>query len=237
MGFKRRFKKKVKRKYKRKYKRRFAKPNKSPGRFISFPRTAKTVFHYADTQTFPAVGVLPAGVNQSYRLISVFDPNFTGTGIQPRYHDTLLGLVNTAAPYHRYRVYKAVVTATISNTSGASYIDFWGTMYEPPNTQPVDWSEAKERRYDTKTTTIAPIGQPGSIRTLKFIFTPKMLYQGLAFNDNDMQATANQNPLRNPIINFHSQARGTTSTCPECQVDVRIAYYTVLFEPNDVLPS
>lgn len=68
------------------------------------PSRLFTVLAYNDritltqgTAGLPAVHV--------FRLNSLFDPDLTGVGHQPRYHDALLGATGSTSIYHRYRVH------------------------------------------------------------------------------------------------------------------------------------
>lgn len=58
----------------------------------------RTWLRYAETIT--GLGGIPADFDYQFRLNSLFDPNFTGTGHQPRGFDQISAL------YNRYRVYR-----------------------------------------------------------------------------------------------------------------------------------
>lgn len=79
-----------------------------------FPREFITTLSYGDvislTGTTGAVG------SYTFRANSLFDPDLTGTGHQPRYFDTLCGADNSTAPYQSYEVRAAKIKCTFSGT-------------------------------------------------------------------------------------------------------------------------
>lgn len=71
---------------------------------FGFPDTLRTKLHYCDVVQLAASAGAP-GIYQ-FRMNSLFDPDYTGTGHQPQWFDQL------AAVYATYRVYAAKITAT-----------------------------------------------------------------------------------------------------------------------------
>lgn len=239
MVFKRSFRKRRPARRKRtfrKRKRSFRKKRFVRSNRLAFPRTATTVFRYTSSVNH-ASGATGTSSDQAYRLIGLYDPNFTGTGIQPRYFDTLLGPNNGAAPYHKYRVYKTVITVTLSNQSSSLYAHAFGTLYINGITGvPASWSEATERVWDTRTTTMSPIGQSTCVRKLRFTFYPKMLYAGQNTNGADFSGNYGADPVEEPLLNVRIFYQGT-ATRPAVHQDTQIDYYTMLYTPNDVANS
>jgi len=74
-----------------------------------FPDKFKTKLRYCESGYWSAA----AGGSQSntFRMNSVYDPNLSGIGHQPMYHDTL------ALIYGKYRVTKAVITVKFASSS------------------------------------------------------------------------------------------------------------------------
>ncbi|AXQ66272.1 MAG: putative capsid protein [Cressdnaviricota sp.] len=76
---------------------------------IGVPNSRRTTLLYADTL------VLGSGVGTTaqhvFRLNSLFDPDYTGVGHQPRYFDQF------AALFNRYRVDEVYIEMTLSTTS------------------------------------------------------------------------------------------------------------------------
>jgi len=77
-----------------------------------FPDNFKTRLRYCETGSFAAA----SGANNSntFRFNSIYDPNLSGIGHQPMYHDTL------ALVYGKYRVTKAVFTVKFAMSSPPS---------------------------------------------------------------------------------------------------------------------
>jgi len=67
-----------------------------------FPRQLITEFTYSENIVITST--VGAPFNYLFSGNSLFDPNVTGTGTQPRFFDTLCGANNTSAPYQSYRV-------------------------------------------------------------------------------------------------------------------------------------
>lgn len=83
-----------------------------------FRRSLDTTFVYS---TGPQTSLTAAGVgwnHVTFRMNSMYDPEFTGTGHQPQYYDTFLGANLTTAPYGRYVVKGARITATFRTYNG-----------------------------------------------------------------------------------------------------------------------
>lgn len=82
---------------------------------FGFPDLLKTKLHYCDVVQLTASAGSP-GLWQ-FRMNSLFDPDFTGTGHQPQWFDQL------AAVYQRYRVLGAKITAKfIPNTINSAEV-------------------------------------------------------------------------------------------------------------------
>jgi hypothetical protein len=92
------------------------------GRFRSrtntFPTTFATPFRWA-VQIDGQTDVGAADVN-AFSLNSLYDPNVTGAGTQPKFYDTLLGAAGGTAPYDTYIVVRSHVRVTLQNSSTTS---------------------------------------------------------------------------------------------------------------------
>ena len=73
-----------------------------------FPRVKRAVLQYTqELQLNPATGTYSSN---TWSVNSLYDPDYTGTGGQPRYRDTLLGAPGANAPYKYYVVHGAHIT-------------------------------------------------------------------------------------------------------------------------------
>ncbi len=76
---------------------------------IGFPDVLRMSLSYVDTKDWTP-GVLADGTNAYiFRGNSIFDPDLTGTGHQPKYHDLLTGV------YARYKVTSSQISLTMLN--------------------------------------------------------------------------------------------------------------------------
>jgi hypothetical protein len=111
----------------------------------TFPNTKRFVLRYGTR--FNLVTTTSVGA-QVFNLNSCFDPDYTGTGSQPRYFDTLCGASGGSAPYSSYRVlgakYILRAATTASNTTahvavrvrnGGSDMSSQTQFWEAPNTK------------------------------------------------------------------------------------------------------
>jgi len=83
-----------------------------------FPREKYCSLRYNDSFTMSSTS--GATTVQTFYLNSLFDPDSTGTGHQPRYFDTFCGADGTGAPYGKYRVHSAKITVTFMNNNTSS---------------------------------------------------------------------------------------------------------------------
>lgn len=104
-----------------------------------FPPTLRRKLLYSDVYAITSTGGNLG--SQKFKLNSLYDPDSTGVGHQPRYLDQLLSTVASTAPYSRYRVWGIKVTVTARNIS-----DYGGVIYlQPANTSS---SEDPSEIYD-----------------------------------------------------------------------------------------
>lgn len=116
MAYSRRFKKRSKRTTK--YRRGARKSSKlsmlaSLGKGCGFPRRLYAKLTYTEGPVDWEFSTAGVPQTQTYRINSLFDPNATGVGSQPRWFDSLCGADDSGSPYHTYLVYGARVTVTI----------------------------------------------------------------------------------------------------------------------------
>lgn len=124
MPFKRTARKKVYRKktgrkalpYKRVYKRA---PSVPKGPKNPFPVVMRKQLTYSTAlQITQAVAAVPQ--NYVFRANSVYDPDYTGTGTQPRYFDQLCGPDKSTALYQNYRVVSSRIRVDLWPTASSA---------------------------------------------------------------------------------------------------------------------
>lgn len=207
-----------------------------------FPMKMYTVFSYSED--FSLTNTLAqTPVQYEFSGNSIYDPNRTGVGIQPRFYDTLLGANNTAAPYQSYTVLasKITVKAFGRNGSVANNPAFNGLISVTPqrtsiSTTPGTITEMRERAF-AKTRAVNS-SQSWKPYTLKHYMKTKDIY---GIKDTQQWETLDAQYNSNP----GNQWSWWVSMCPVGQADtgmsfdflVSIKYYVILTTFNDVADS
>jgi len=92
----------------------------------------RKTFNYTDT--VPVISTSGSLGYKQFRLNSLFDPDLTGTGHQPRYFDQLCG---GAGPYNKYRVTDVEVTLEVAQLgSDAAQLGFFAAGPTPSSALP-----------------------------------------------------------------------------------------------------
>jgi hypothetical protein len=93
-----------------------------PGTFLgeiqTFPDVLWTKLRWSKYGTLETAA--GTATSQVFRLSSLYDPDFTGAGSQPRYYDTLCAASGGSAPYGYYRVRKCHYRVTFVNNNTTS---------------------------------------------------------------------------------------------------------------------
>lgn len=172
---------------------------------------------------------------QQFSANSLFDPNVTGVGGQPRYFDTLCAANNTTAPYHRYLVHGCKATAYIRNL--ASVHTFYSmTIHMATQTAPSTLPEAR-MRPDTVVHIIPPIGS-GTATSKLTMYRSMAKIMGVKdlLDYEDAGAEYNQNPQAIAyvsIVAYNPDGGGAAIT----KCNVSLTYYSMFRRLNDVLNS
>lgn len=201
-------------------------------------------------QTFPNVkyctltysedlDLVPAALgtaSNTFAANSLFDPNVTGVGGQPRYFDTLCGANNTPAPYHRYLVHGCKATAYIRNVSSANFIFVSLSMYVGNASAPSTLREARERS-DTIVRQISPLGSgPASVKISMYRSIAKILGVKDLLDDQDAGAEYNANPAAlcyATIVAYNPDG----AVASRVGINMQLTYYSMFRRLNDVLDS
>lgn len=197
-----------------------------------FPNGLKCPLVYCETIQF-AVGSGTAPVSQAFRANSLFDPNHTGVGHQPRYFDTLCGASGSAAPYGRYKVNACKAEITAMN-SGSSHMGVFVSFQGAGVSHPATWAEARERT-NAVTKLLAPADAAGSVAKIDLYRTIASLYPN-APSDQDLLGSDTANPTREAFVYvdvFNIYGAGTVTVHADC----KLTYYSEFSEKNDVLDS
>ncbi len=201
--------------------------------YCTFPNQLTTVMRW--TQDFSMTTAAGSSTVQDMRLTSLYDPNFTGAGTQPKYFDTLCGASGSTAPYGQYRVLKSYYRVQFMNGSSTSTTGFYGFV-QPFIQNPV--SSAATIAYTLDSANLAyVIGGPsgnqssnqgisGVVDIAKFVGVKDIK------DDEDLLAAYNANPALNVFLRVGVRAQDDT-TVFTLRVLVTLCYDVEFLSLND----
>lgn len=151
--------------------------NPFPNKFVT-----KLKFHQEITLN-PGVGTLGT---HTFRANSVYDPDFTGVGAQPRYFDEIMPL------YDHFVVLGSKITATMfNNQNDAAFFAINRNDNGIPGNKVNDLIEQRNTRY----TWLTDQTSAKAMRTLTMTFSPKkFLSRSKPLSDPDLKGTVSSNP-------------------------------------------
>lgn len=167
---------------------------------------------------------------------SIFDPNYTGVGHQPLYHDQL------AILYDRYVVVGAKIKATFypTNTTATGDSGVVGISIDEDTTLPASCitlleQNAKNIRYK-RMRTGSSIEDP-NIKTVTSYYSAKRFFGVKDVKDNkDIGAAFGANPIRQAYFTLFAGTFDTTvDTSLQC--NVLITFIVLCTKPKDVATS
>jgi len=174
------------------------------------------------------ITLAPGTVYGSYlfRGNSLFDPDYTGTGHQPRYFDQLTPI------YGRYKVLKSDCEVEMINGSPTSGAIFAVT----PNTEIItftSWEQASELPR-AKCSDIMPVASRYPFKLKHSISTTSVCgllpYQ---VNDEDWSAAIGNNPLQIWYWNINAETIDRTSNLL-VSFRVKLVYHAIMYDRLDV---
>lgn len=203
-----------------------------------FPPNLWTTLTYADSYVPMTQAVSGTPIYRQFRLNSLYDPDLTGTGKQPRYMDTLLGPDNTWAPYQNYRVYAAMVKVVFypSSTNGTNSNGIVGLVPKRSSVGAAStYDEILERPYAKShfmnTLYIKP-------QTLKLFVKMKGHLGHKDLQDVDDSAAAyNGNPNEEVWLDVMACALDQATGLMSVGFSITITYFCQLYTLNDVADS
>lgn len=207
-----------------------------------FPDQMKTVFTYADGP-FNLQSSTDITVYHGFRLNSLFDPDYTGAGGQPKYFDTLCGVAGTNAPYYNFRVMAAKITITcfphLLANSDLEYLGISLSANPFSNTPPAQTLSSLEEGPYCKTMILRPRGEQGAVKLSMYVPMQKFFgttYEGmhnLEYAGNAASTPTPGNPARQCVafVGLHNTSGGTVHT-RAMDFYCKIKYYAELFNMN-----
>lgn len=175
---------------------------------------------YVSRLSYLGIGTINAASSlvgsTGYRLNGMFDPDFSGTGIQPLYYDQMSAL------YSKYRVYRAIVTLDISNETEETTTVF--AFPSIANSAGTSLAAMCTQRY-SKAYTLGPkSGGQGMKRVTMQVDIAKVwgVDQRTLRSEDDFAAATSGNPGNTIYLWIGGRCIGTTATI--LRYTLRIVY-------------
>lgn len=158
-----------------------------------FPEGMAVKLHWAREISFS-----PSASGSSsnlFKLNSLYDPDITGVGGQPRYFDTLFGAAGGNAPYLDYMVYACKIAAQVRNTDATSHAMVSLSAF-PEGAAPTDIIKAQERS-DTQCLWLSPTTGGNSTGVVSQYVTMSDLFGITDLEDElDLRGAHNADPTK-----------------------------------------
>jgi len=205
-----------------------------------FPNTYYTQLRYA---TQASVTVTAGAQNyHTFFVNSLYDPDATGTGTQPKFFDTLCGAANGTAPYGSYRVHGCKYKINFVNTnSSQNSISYVAARVRDGNTGAITSATAGYDTFrETPNCRVKMLFNGTSSAASKWItgYIPikKVLSVKDLRDDPDTAAAYNANPAEAVYLDMHvrTQDAATTATF---QVFITLTFMCEFFDRNLVAQS
>jgi len=207
-----------------------------------FPSTLYKVLTYSDDIYPLSVTVAGNPAILDYRGNSMFDPDETGIGSQPKYFDTYCGATAGTSPYGRYNVMASKIVLDImpdpTLTSAQNLMEVAITpLRGPAGTNAFqDITDMSERPY-VKTRIIGNSNSSAFTRMSYFCKT-KQLFTGQNANDRDFSADYSANPASAFSWRWHiGLVNIQTGGLPGAYIRARIKYYVQFSSLNEIATS
>lgn len=201
-----------------------------------FGRSLRTEMTYTTSVALTAIGDPNTYL---FSINSLYDPDVTGTGNQPRFFDTLCGANNGTAPFNAYRVYGSKIKVTLIPT-GSDSTAMRGLLgiglYPITATAPTTLAEMLARSdYKTKFVGYWAGGTDHATLTRKCVNSEFFDVKDLT-SDPNKGALYNANPADTGRWGV-SYAPYDGSSTRTCHLFVKIVYDCEFFARNDVADS
>jgi len=209
--------------------------NITPGRrsTVPFKRNMYCPLKYHDSIEISSSSGAP-GLH-SFSMSSCYDPSITDTGHQPRYYDTLCGADGGSAPYGKYRVHFAKISATfMNNNTAVASIGYVGIRLRNSTATALsaltadNICELPNMKYkllniSTGSSNYKKISMPCRIKTFLGVKDLK--------DDEESSALYNADPASSVYADIFYVPFNETQTAT-LQISVQIKYYVQFFDLN-----
>lgn len=195
-----------------------------------FGKKFYTKLRYSESHTIAASSTANFASHYKMRLNSLYDPNYTGAGHQPRGFDQLMAI------YEKYTVVGAKITVCYITTSTNPSVVGLRTV-DGNETAIADKKVAMENG-DSSWKYISRFDQDNKAIISRTVNVKKFFNQSTIVGDDKFTLAANQNPSDDDAIIGEMWVAPIKATAQhgETLLDINIEYSCVFTEPKD-LPS
>ncbi len=199
----------------------------------TFPNVMKTTMRWA----WAGALATQAGAStvQVFRLNSLYDPDFTGAGSQPKYFDTLCAASGGTAPYSYYRVRRTHFRACFVNPNSTAATSSYG-FCQVYTVNPMSTTAAFQDFFENvnlRTGILTANGNNNSVFNVEGSVDHAALWAVKDWEDNeDFQAPYNSNPAAVTYLQVGVRAQDDT-TVATMRVIVQLVYEVEMFSLNN----
>lgn len=202
-----------------------------------FPSALFTKFTYADRfQLASSTGSFASNV---FNINSLYDPDASGVGHQPRGYDTLVGATGGNAPYNKYVVYGCKISIRFTSHSSSVSTGSIGLIVYPATSTPPSNSDDARETSNSIVKTINTLGAGSdSMKSISWYINIPGL-RGMSkrdwINEHEGAAAYNANPvyLNKAMVFYEDEAGGTSSV----YAHVMLTFYAKLSSLNELQES
>ena len=194
-------------------------------RMVGLPKVFRTSLPYALT-TVLNPGAAGATATYTLRTNSLFDPDVTGAGHQPRYFDSL------NIQYLQYRVVGSIITVKASNFDAASPQIFGIEMSKQAAAQTSALALLEDP--DVRTVQLSPSTGGSNTKTVRKGWSLQRAVGRLAKGDQDYSANTTSSPSAQWYFHLFAFPVDASKDAGTINVTVQIMYRCIFY--NAILP-
>lgn len=192
------------------------------------PNTIVMKHRYVQSFQLVNTGTPTVPAHQQFRLNSLYDPDYSGTGHQPYYYDQL------AALYNYYTVYGCSVEIEAgTETTTSTVLLVMGPALD--SATPTDLELQKERPQSRW----AMLDAGGEAKTIQRYYRIHSIFgrtKRQVLSDDTFSATSNNNPYKQVYLNINAIATDKTAVAT-VNCNITITYYAQWYGRADIAGS
>ncbi len=230
MPYKRRSRYPTRRYRKKRYKKRYSRAMvpRSPTSLLGNKRKVQLKYHAAITLLSDISG---NPNSHMFNAGSLFDPDVTGTGHQPRGFDQIMPL------YSHYVVIHTKCSATfVQNRAVEGELDTLGQnvgIVLRHDATMISTANAILEDRNVSFRALAPFGSGGSVRITRTLTPKKFLGISHPLSQSELKGSSSSNPDESGFFQIFVAPIAYLFTQGEVQVDVNLVYTAIFIEPRD----